>query len=51
MLVIEAKKAKFLKLTRQGTPQYGRSYPLSIYRGDDIYSTVKGLKLIRELVV
>ena len=42
---------QFLKLTRQGIPMYGRSYPLSIYRGDDIYSTVSGLKRLRDLVI
>jgi hypothetical protein len=49
--VTNGNEFQFLKLIRQGQPLYGRSYPLSIYRGDDIYSTVSGLKQLRELAI
>ncbi|MBF2065345.1 MAG: restriction endonuclease subunit R [Calothrix sp. C42_A2020_038] len=49
--VTNGNEFQFLKLTRQVEPRYGRSYPLSIYRGDDIYSTLSGLKRLRELVI
>jgi hypothetical protein len=41
---------QFLKLLQQEQPRYARSYPLSIYRGDDLYITLRGLKHLRELV-
>jgi Type I restriction enzyme R protein N terminus (HSDR_N) len=42
---------QFLKLTKQEKPIYARSYPLSIYRGDDLYRTVSGLKRLAQLVI
>lgn len=42
---------QFIKLSRQGEVRYARSYPLSIYRGDDIYTAVSGLKRLAQLVV
>jgi hypothetical protein len=49
--VTNGNEFQFLKLTKQGEPRYARSYPLSIYRGDDLYRTVGGLKRLAELVI
>lgn len=41
---------QFLKSTKQGEARYARSYPLSLYREDDLYRVVSGLKHLAQLV-
>ncbi len=49
--VTNGNEFQFIKLTRQGEARYARSYPLSIYRDNDIYLAVSGLKRLAELVI
>ena len=41
----------FLKLTKQGVPQYATSYDFSLRRGNDLYSVVSILKHLGNLVL
>ncbi|MGH2413446.1 MAG: type I restriction enzyme HsdR N-terminal domain-containing protein [Brasilonema sp.] len=41
---------QFLKLTKEGAPRYAMTYPLSLYRGDDLYTVVSALKRLSQLV-
>lgn len=49
--MINGNEFQSIKLTRRGEARYARSYPLSIYRGDDIYTVVSGLKRLAQLIV
>ncbi|MBW4511692.1 MAG: restriction endonuclease subunit R [Scytonematopsis contorta HA4267-MV1] len=49
--VTNGNEFQFIKLTRQGEARYARSYPLSIYRDNDIYLAVSGLKRLAELII
>jgi hypothetical protein len=40
----------FLKLTKQGTPKYAESYSFSLRRGDDLYTVLRVLKRLGQLV-
>ncbi|MFN6501754.1 MAG: type I restriction endonuclease [Nostoc sp. DedQUE01] len=41
---------QFIKLTKQDTPRYALSYTLSLNRGDDLHTVVKGLKRLADLI-
>jgi hypothetical protein len=41
----------FLKLAHQHKPIYSRSYPFSIYRGDDLYTVLRILKHLSQLTI
>ncbi|MCA1991502.1 MAG: restriction endonuclease subunit R [Coleofasciculus sp. S288] len=48
--VTNGSEFRFLKLTKQGTPKYGQSYLFSLDRGDDLYTVLKILKRLGQLV-
>ncbi|MDZ8239773.1 MAG: type I restriction endonuclease [Nostoc sp. ChiQUE01a] len=48
--VTNGREFQFIKLTKQDTPRYALSYTLSLNRGDDLYTVVKGLKRLADLI-
>lgn len=40
----------FLKLTQEDAPKYGESYPFAIRRGDDLYTVLRILKRLGQLM-
>ncbi|OCR02114.1 restriction endonuclease subunit R [Oscillatoriales cyanobacterium USR001] len=40
----------FLKLMQQDTPKYGESYPFALRRGDDLYTVLRILKRLGQLI-
>jgi predicted type IV restriction endonuclease len=49
--VTNGREFQFIKLVKQGTPRYALSYTLSLNRGDDLYTVVKVLKHLADLVL
>jgi hypothetical protein len=41
----------FLKLTQSETATYAMSYPFSLWRGDDLYNVLRGLKHLRSIIL
>ncbi|BAY18998.1 hypothetical protein NIES21_48570 [Anabaenopsis circularis NIES-21] len=48
--VSNGREFQFIKLTKQGRPRYALSYTLSLNRDEDIYTVVKVLKHLANLV-
>jgi len=48
--VTNGREFQFIKLTKQGIPKYALSYTLSLNRDEDIYTVVKVLKHLANLV-
>ncbi|MEH2181536.1 type I restriction enzyme HsdR N-terminal domain-containing protein [Nostoc sp.] len=48
--VTNGSEFQFIKLTKQDTPKYALSYTLSLNRGDDLYTVVKVLKHLADLI-
>ncbi|MDZ8261041.1 type I restriction endonuclease [Nostoc sp. ChiQUE01b] len=48
--VTNGREFQFIKLTKQVTPRYALSYTLSLNREDDLYTVVKVLKRLADLI-
>jgi hypothetical protein len=49
-LVTNGSNFIFIKLSKQGTPQYATSYEFTLRRGDDLYTVLKILKRLAQLL-
>lgn len=49
-LVTNGSNFIFIKLSKQGTPQYATSYEFTLRRGDDLYIVLKILKRLAQLL-
>lgn len=49
-LVTNGSNFIFIKLSKQGTPQYATSYEFTLRRGDDLYTVLKVLKRLAQLL-
>lgn len=49
-MVTNGSNFRFIKLTKQGTPQYALSYEFMLDRGDDFYHVLRVLKHLGQLI-
>lgn len=50
-LVTNGSNFIFIKMSKQGTPQYATSYEFTLRRGDDLYIVLRILKRIRQVLI
>jgi hypothetical protein len=50
-LVTNSSNFIFIKMSKQGTPQYATSYEFTLRRGDDLYIVLRILKRIRQVLI
>ncbi len=50
-LVTNGSNFIFIKMSKQGVPQYATSYEFTLRRGDDLYIVLRILKRIRQVLI